>query len=66
MAISEATKQAVMDYKSRLKVRLETLNREIAEHQAIITSLTAQKAALTGQVNALQLDIPEPEKVVLP
>jgi cell division protein FtsB len=66
MAISEATKQAVMDYKSRLKVRLETLDRDIASHQASINALTAQKAAITSQVNALQVDIPEPTPVEMP
>jgi len=66
VAISETTKQAVAGYKSQLQTRLDTINKEIAEHQAAIDRLTAQKATITGQVTALQTDIPEPTPVEMP
>jgi len=63
MAISEITKQAVADYKSRLNTRLDTINKEIAEHQTAIDRLNTQKATITSQVTALQTDIPAPTPV---
>ena len=60
MAISEITKQAVKQIRGQYQAQVDYIDREIAEHQASIDSLTAERVRLVAGLAALVKDIPEP------
>jgi hypothetical protein len=63
MAISEVTKVSVKKYRDMLDGRVAAIDRDIAEHQAAINMLEAQKAALKTENDAIKADIAEPTAV---
>ena len=60
MAITEASKTAIMAYRERLKASWSSKGKELARLQAAGAALVAERAAMKLVYEALEADIAEP------
>lgn len=60
MAISEITKQVVKRQKDQRGQRIDAIDKEIDELEALVTRLQAQQAVIRAEYEALDADIEEP------
>lgn len=63
MAISEKTKIAVANLRAQREAQLSHIDRQIAEHEATIISLKAQRKSVKEEFDALKKDIAAPKPV---
>lgn len=60
MAISELTKQVILQHKTVLKSQWDALKAQRDEHLAAAAVIKEQMQAIKAQADALTADIPEP------